>query len=113
MNIETELEQKGWKPNFKPKAETSKDNKNRGAPNQSKYDSQLIIKKDIKYFNCWATNRIASYCLNKIVIILKDDGNLRLKVNLIPLEDARDVEYLVDKELLVVKRALSIQIKED
>ena len=29
------------------------------------------------------------------------------------LEDASDVEYLVDGKLLVVRRALSVQIKED
>lgn len=43
-------------------------------------------------------------------------GKLRLKVNLmmsICLEDASDVEYLVDGKLLVVRRALSVQIKED
>lgn len=43
-------------------------------------------------------------------------GKLRLKVNLmmsICLEDASDVEYPVDGKLLVVRRSLSVQIKED
>ena len=51
-------------------------------------------------------------------MILKDDGEIETEgesdnESMPPLEDASDIEYPVDGELLVTRRALSVQIKED
>ena len=51
---------KSQKPNFKPQVKTSKDNKNGGASNQGKSDSQPTRNRDIKCFNCLGTSYIAS-----------------------------------------------------
>ena len=50
-------------------------------------------------------------------MILKDDGEIETEEesdneSMTLLEDASDIEYPVDEELLVIRRALSVQIKE-
>ncbi|KAH9780675.1 hypothetical protein KPL71_008169 [Citrus sinensis] len=62
---------------------------------------------------------IASQCPNKRVMILRDDGDVETESEsdddpMPHLEDANDgVEYLVDGKLMVVTRALNMQVKED
>ncbi|KAH9769539.1 Endonuclease [Citrus sinensis] len=62
---------------------------------------------------------IASQCPNKRVMILRDDGDVETESELDddpmpPLEDANDgVEYPIDGKLMVVRRALNVQVKED
>ncbi|KAH9680244.1 hypothetical protein KPL71_026482 [Citrus sinensis] len=62
---------------------------------------------------------IASQCPNKRVMILRDDGDVETESEsddepMPPLEDANDgVEYPVDGKLMVVRRALNVQVKED
>ncbi|KAK1558549.1 hypothetical protein Q3G72_003630 [Acer saccharum] len=61
---------------------------------------------------------IASQCPNKRVMVLKDDGGIESEgefddESMPPLEDASDLEYAVGGELLVSRRALSAQAKED
>ena len=52
---------------------------------------------------------IASQCPNKRVMILKDDGEIEIEHesnddSIPPLEDASDVEYPIDGELLTSKK---------
>lgn len=54
----------------------------------------------------------------KRAIALKDDRDIETEgefddESIPPLEDASDVEYPIDRDLLVVKRALGVQINED
>ncbi|GKV50463.1 hypothetical protein SLEP1_g57164 [Rubroshorea leprosula] len=62
---------------------------------------------------------VASQCPNKHMMILREDGEIETEGesdddSMPPLEDANDcVEYAVDGELLVTKRALNVQAKED
>ncbi|KAH9780700.1 hypothetical protein KPL71_008176 [Citrus sinensis] len=62
---------------------------------------------------------IASQCPNKRVMILRDDGDVETESEsdddpMPPLEDANDgVEYPVDGKLMVARRALNMQVKED
>ncbi|KAL5798299.1 hypothetical protein ACOSQ2_003119 [Xanthoceras sorbifolium] len=116
-----------WKPNwnkwedqpsFKAKAEPSKDHKAGGTINQGKPDSQPTRNRDIKCFKCLGAGHIASQCPNKRVMVLKDDGGIESEgesddKSMPPLEDAGDFEYPVGGELLVARRALSAQAKED
>ncbi|KAL5756660.1 hypothetical protein ACOSQ2_021406 [Xanthoceras sorbifolium] len=140
IKVEQQLKRKGstrvgqnsgssssWKPNwskredqpsFKAKAEPSKDHKAGGTINQGKPDSQPTRNRDIKCFKCLGAGHIASQCPNKRVMVLKDDGGIESEgesdgESMPPLEDASDFEYPVGGELLVARRALSAQAKED
>ncbi|XP_052181971.1 uncharacterized protein LOC127794765 [Diospyros lotus] len=113
---------KDEKPNFKPKVETSNTNKDGGVPHKVKSDTLPPRTRDIKCFKCLGTGHIASQCPNKRVMILKDDGDIETEdefdnnsdnESMPPLEDASGIEYPVDRELLVAKRALSVQVKTD
>ncbi|KAL5820928.1 hypothetical protein ACOSQ3_022810 [Xanthoceras sorbifolium] len=140
IKVEQQLKRKGstrvgqnsgssssWKPNwskredqpsFKAKAEPSKDHKAGGTINQGKSDSQPTRNRDIKCFKCLGAGHIAPQCPNKRVMVLKDDGGIKSEgesdgESMPPLEDAGDFEYPVGGELLVARRALSAQAKED
>ncbi|KAH9680152.1 Endonuclease [Citrus sinensis] len=88
----------------KPKIEPIKDHKEGGNQSKGKSDSQ---------------HSIASQCPNKRVMILRDDGDVETESEsdddpMPPLEDANDgVEYPVDGKLMVARRALNMQVKED
>ncbi|KAH9792623.1 hypothetical protein KPL71_004200 [Citrus sinensis] len=103
----------------KPKIEPFKDHKEGGNQSKGKSDSQHSINRDIKCFKCLGTGHIASQCPNKRVMILRDDGDVETESEsdddpMPPLEDANDgVEYLVDGKLMVIRRALNVQVKED
>ncbi|GKV00634.1 hypothetical protein SLEP1_g13299 [Rubroshorea leprosula] len=62
---------------------------------------------------------VASQCLNKHTMILKEDGEIETigesdDESMPPLEDANDgMEYAIDGELLVTRRVLNVQAKED
>ncbi|KAH9658312.1 hypothetical protein KPL70_023438 [Citrus sinensis] len=73
----------------------------------------------IKCFKCQGKGHIASECVNKRVMVLRDNGAIVIedetKENEIPpLKDVEDEEYIAPGELtLVAKRALSVQVKKD
>ncbi|KAH9763202.1 hypothetical protein KPL70_001080 [Citrus sinensis] len=80
----------------------------------------LTIKNhDIKCFKCQGRGHIASGCVNKRIIVLRDNGEIvtedETKENeMPPLEDVKDEEYIALGELtLVGKKALSVQVKEN
>ena len=103
----------------KPKIEPIKDHKEGGNQSKGKSDSQHSRNRDIKCFKCLGTGHIASQCPNKRVMILRDDGDVETESEsdddpMPPLEDANDgVEYPVDGKLMVARRALNMQVKED
>ncbi|KAH9698006.1 hypothetical protein KPL71_023835 [Citrus sinensis] len=138
MKVERQLKKKGstrtnlgssssWKSKWskdekvvsKPKIEPIKDHKEGGNQSKGKFDSQHSRNRDIKCFKCLGTSHIASQCPNKRVMILRDDGDVETESEsdddpMPPLEDANDgVEYPVDGKLMVARRALNMQVKED
>jgi len=140
IKVEQQLKRKGstrvgqnssssssWKPNwskredqpsFKAKAEPSKEHKAGGTLNQGKSDSQPSRTSDIKCFKCLGVGHIASQCPNKRVMVLKDESGIESEgdsddESMPPLKDTSDLEYPVGGELLVTRRALSAQAKED
>ncbi|KAH9792628.1 Endonuclease [Citrus sinensis] len=138
MKVERQLKKKGstrtnlgssssWKSKWskdekvvsKPKIEPIKDHKEGGNQSKGKSESQHSRNRDIKCFKCLGTGHIASQCPNKRVMILRDDGDVETESEsdddpMPPLEDANDgVEYPVDGKLMVARRALNMQVKED
>ena len=75
--------------------------------------------RDIKCFKCQGLGHYASECANHQVMILRDDGEIVSTSeesdcdDMPPLEDASDLEYAVGDKVLVVRRSLSIQTKEE
>ncbi|PON33901.1 Zinc finger, CCHC-type [Parasponia andersonii] len=103
-------------PTMKPKAEQKQEVTSN--VNQGKSDSSTSRNRDIKYSKCQGRGHIASQCPNKKVMVLQDDGKIETKdeddIDLIPpLEDADEEEYPAQGDLLVAKRGLSAQVKED
>ncbi|GKV11638.1 hypothetical protein SLEP1_g22878 [Rubroshorea leprosula] len=135
MKVERQLKRKGattrtgqnsgsstsWKLNwskkeensvFKPKIAASK-SKDVGSSEKSKTDSMQGRNWDIKCFRWLGRGHIASQCPNKHTMILKEGGEIETEGesdddSMPPLEDADDgMEYAVDGELLVTRRALN------
>ena len=103
-------------PRAKPKTEQKQDVTNQG--NQGKYDSFTTQNLNIKCFKCQGRGRITSQCPNKRVMVMQDNGEIEtdneLNCDSMPsLEDVNDEEYVVQGELLVARRALSVQAKKD
>ncbi|KAH9792707.1 hypothetical protein KPL71_004239 [Citrus sinensis] len=138
MKVERQLQKKGstrtnlgssssWKSKWtkdekvvsKPKIDPIKDHKEGGNQSKGKSDSQHSRNRDIKCFKCLGTGHIASQCPNKRVMILRDYGDVETESEsdddpMPLLEDANDgVEYPIDGKLMVARRALNMQVKED
>ena len=85
-----------------------------------KANSSISRNRDIKCFKCQGRDHIASQCLNKKVMIVRDNGEIQSSSeddikSMPPLEECFDfeVEEPVHGDLLVIRRALSIQPKDD
>ena len=103
-------------PNAKPKTELKQEGNNHG--NQGKPDSFTTRNRDIMCFKCQGRGHIASQCPNKRVMVMRDNGEIETdnesnSDSMPSLEDAGDEEYAVQGELMVARRALSVQAKED
>ena len=69
-------------------------------------------------FKCQGRGHIASQCPNKRVMVIRDNGEIETDNesdcdSMPSLEDVDVEEYAVQGELMVVRRALSVQAKED
>ncbi|GKV11634.1 hypothetical protein SLEP1_g22874 [Rubroshorea leprosula] len=111
MKVERQLKHKGA---------TTRTGQNPGSsfswkPNWSKKEENSAFKPKTSA----SKGHIASQCPNKHTMILKEDGEIETEGesdddSMPPLEDADDgMEYAVDGELLVTRRALNVQAKKD
>ncbi|XP_057990581.1 uncharacterized protein LOC131172962 [Hevea brasiliensis] len=125
-----------WKPNWK-KGETSdskavskeKKEETRGGekPSVTKkgkgQNTSSGRTRDIQCFRCLGKGYYASQCPNKRVMVMRPNGEIESKdddvddddtsESMPPLEEASDVEHAVGGNILVVRRALSAQAKEE
>ena len=89
------------------------------APNVNKGKNEYqTCNLNIKCFRCLGVGHIASQCPNKRTMITRVDGEVETEEDddqMPSLEDACDdnVEYPVEGESFVTRRALSAQVKED
>jgi hypothetical protein len=100
------------KPNSMKKQVSTNDQKLKG-------EVQPKRNRDIKCFKCQGLGHYASECANRRVMIIRDDGEIVSTSeesdcdDMPPLEDASDLEFAVGDKVLVIRRSLSVQTKED
>ncbi|GKV46463.1 hypothetical protein SLEP1_g53444 [Rubroshorea leprosula] len=103
---------------FKPKIPTSK-SKEVGNNEKTKTDNTQGRNRDVKCFQCLGRGHVASQCPNKHTMILSEDEEIETEgesddESMPLLEHANNgVEYAVDGELLLTRRVLNVQAKED
>ena len=103
-------------PNAKHKTKLKQEGNNQG--NQGKPDSFTTRNLDIMCFKCQGKGHITSQCPNKRVMVMRDNGEIETDNesdcdSMPSLEDVDDEEYAIQGELMVARRALSVQAKED
>jgi len=123
----------GWKLNYKREGSapskplvTSKvveptSMKKQVSSNDKKLKGQVQPKhnRDIKCFKCQGLGHYASECANRRVMILRDDGKIvstseeSVFDDMSSLENSSDLEYAIGYKVLVIRRSLSVQTKED
>ncbi|XP_062173559.1 uncharacterized protein LOC133879023 [Alnus glutinosa] len=140
MKVERQLKRKGaarytsvsstpWKPQWdrnaqaivKGKTEPPKGKDEGTSKNKPKVDFRPSRNRDIKCFKCLGSGHIASQCPNKRVMVLRDNGEVMTDSEddsdempeLVNASDDDGVEYPVEGESLVARRALNTQIKID
>ncbi|XP_012829807.1 PREDICTED: uncharacterized protein LOC105950964 [Erythranthe guttata] len=95
-------------PSTKPKFEPSKDAKPATTFKQGNTEPSTSKNRDMKCFKCHGMGHIASECPNKKVMVINAQGEIES-------EDEKEDEgqYAAEGELLVARRALSAQGKEE
>ena len=139
MKVERQLKRKGtvrytsvsnttWKSKWdkndpaeaKRKTEPPK-GKDEGTNNKPKVESQPSRNRDIKCFKCLGSGHIASQFSNRLVMIMRDNGEVITESEddsdgmpeLVDTSDDDEVVYLVTGESLVARRTLNTHIKVD
>ncbi|KAL4651966.1 hypothetical protein ACB092_01G198800 [Castanea dentata] len=92
----------------------------RGQPMTSNTEASSSKTHDIKCFKCQGRGHIASQCVNKRVMVINAQGELESEneeevenVDMPSLEDADDEQNAVAGDLLVTRRVLNVQVKEE
>ncbi|KAJ4708851.1 Mutant gag-pol polyprotein [Melia azedarach] len=114
-----------WKSKWKDNKVTSKTNE------EAKQNDSIVISKskieteissklhEVKCFRCQGLGHIASQCPNKIVMMVLENGEIESASSsedeMPPLADYSNIEIEepVHSDLLIIRRALSIQPKDD
>jgi hypothetical protein len=118
-----------WKPKWdrndqaivKGKAEPPKRKDEGTSKNKPKVDFQPSRNRDIKCFKCLGSGHNASQCPNKRVMVMWDNGEVMTDseedsdemLELVDASDDNGVEYPIEGESSIARRALNTQIKID
>lgn len=104
----------------KPKFEPFKNAKPTTTTTSGNTEASISKTRDIKCFKCQGRGHIASQCVNKRVMVINAQGELESENeeevdddNMPPLEDADDEQNAVVGDLLVARRVLNVQVKEE
>lgn len=104
--------------NPRPKAEQKQEEASHRKQGKSDSSTSTTRNRDIKCFKCQGRGHIASQCPNKRAMVTRDNGEIEIDEDsdhdsMPSLEDADDEEYAVQGDLLVARRALSVQARDD
>ncbi|XP_035548687.1 uncharacterized protein LOC118349200 [Juglans regia] len=94
----------------KPKFESSKNANLKTATTSGTIETSSSKTRDIKCFKCQGRGHIASQCVNKRVMVINAQGELESENE---EEDADDEQNAVVGDLLVARRVLNVQVKEE
>jgi hypothetical protein len=104
----------------KPKFEPSKNAKPSTTTTSGNTKTSTSKSRDIKCFKCQGRGHIASQCVNKRVMVINAQGEHESENeeevdddDMPPLEDADDEQNAVVGDLLVARRVLNVQVKEE
>ena len=130
--VEKQLKKKGarqstlWKSNYPRKEENFRANPkkeektiaNPRAESKPSTSNDSMRNRDIRCFRCQGRGHIASQCPNKRVMVLREDGEYETDEesednSMPPLEDDDVEEFAIEGPLLVARRALNMQPKNE
>ncbi|XP_035546395.1 uncharacterized protein LOC109000434 [Juglans regia] len=104
----------------KPKFESSKNANLKTATTSGTIETSSSKTCDIKCFKCQGRGHIASQCVNKRVMVINAQGELESENeeevdndDMPSMEDADDEQNAVVGDLLVARRVLNVQVKEE
>ncbi|XP_040998254.1 uncharacterized protein LOC121244313 [Juglans microcarpa x Juglans regia] len=104
----------------KPKFESSKNANLKTATTSGTIETSSSKTRDIKCFKCQGRRHIASQCVNKRVMVINAQGELESENeeeidndDMPSMEDADDEQNAVVGDLLVARRVLNVQVKEE
>ncbi|XP_041011314.1 uncharacterized protein LOC121255093 [Juglans microcarpa x Juglans regia] len=104
----------------KSKFESSKNAKLETATTSGTIETSSSKIRDIKCFKCQGRGHIASQCVNKRVMVINAQGELESENeeevdndDMPSMEDADDEQNAVVGDLLVARRVLNVQVKEE
>ncbi|XP_035546592.1 uncharacterized protein LOC109014453 [Juglans regia] len=104
----------------KPKFESSKNANLKTATTSGTIETSSSKTRDIKCFKCQGRGHIASQCVNKRVMVINAQGELESENeeevdndDMPSMEDADDEQNAVVGDLLVARRVLNVQVKEE
>jgi hypothetical protein len=104
----------------KPKFELSKNANSKTSTTLGNTEASSSKTRDIKCFKCQGRGHIASQCVNKRVMVINAQGELESENeeevdddDMPSLEDADNEQNAVVGDLLVARRVLNVQVKEE
>ncbi|XP_035547321.1 uncharacterized protein LOC118348884 [Juglans regia] len=104
----------------KPKFESSKNANLKTATTSGTIETSSSKTRDIKCFKCQGRGHIASQCVNKRVMVINAQGEIESENeeevdndDMPSMEDADDEQNAVVGDLLVARRVLNVQDKEE
>ena len=111
--------QSQWKKDEKPavpKPKTEQKHESSSGGNQAKTAPTTTHNRDIIYWKCQGMSHIATQCTNKRIMTIWENGEYETEDkenSMPPLEDVEVEESPVLGNLLVTRRALNVQARED
>ena len=102
-----------WKSDSKPKTESNKSKEE--STSKAKHIAEPTSSRnwEVKCFKCLGIGHIASQYPNKRTMVLHESGEVVTESEKEDSTDEEEIEYPIQGDLFVARRALSTQVKDD